>query len=678
MGKSNLFVNGTKGDKAIVLGNEAIARGALEAGIGYASMYPGTPASEIIAVLDKNKSSIENLYTEFSLNEHISLHGAIGASWSGIRSLCAMKNVGLNVASEPAQFLSYTGVKAGLVLAIGSDPGAPSSSNEQDDRWYSLHNYMPIMEPSNIQEAKDFTKDAFDISEKFSFGVVLMAPSRLCHNAGTLYFGDLRDRSEIKGDFKKDPENYLNLFGMAVRNHAKYLERNELLKKYLIESKFNKIINGSSSKIGFISSGVVYAHLMESLDILGVYDHKILKLGFTFPLPGELIGRFFEGLDKVVIVEEAEGFLEFQIKKIAYELGFKGAIYGKEFFKQTGELTIDDVIVGISNFFEKPLPSYFDFAVKKDKELRDKLPQRSGTFCIGCPHRATFYSILKAVGFSNTEGKEREAVIAGDIGCYTLGLLPPYNAMDFLTCMNAGLGIGQAISIFDKQKKVIALVGDSTFYHSGIPVLLNAVQNGSDILYVILDNSWTAMTGHQKTPSTQKDIDGKPSANVLNLKDLVKSLGVSYVKSLDPNSVKRFASQIKSALKEPGVKVIIAKRECILQEARRNKILNKKGSGFAEAGESLYEIQKSRCVKCNECFVELACPAIILKKDEETGNDYYYIDPASCVKCGVCCEICPNSAIRKVEFDLKTEFKLRQRAEIKSAEEVPNEVRINV
>jgi len=670
MGKSNLFVNGTEGDRAIVLGNEAIARGALEAGIGYASMYPGTPASEIIAALDKNKKNIKNLYTEFSLNEHISLHGAIGASWSGIRSLCAMKNVGLNVASEPAQFLAYTGVKAGLVLAIGTDPGAPSSSNEQDDRWYSLHTYMPILEPSNIQEAKDFTKEAFGVSEEFSFGVVLMAPSRLCHNAGALNFGDLKARSDIIGDFKKDPENYLNLFNMAVRNHTKYLERNESLKQYLKESNFNKIINGSASKIGFISSGVIYAHLMEALDILNIYEHKILKLGFTFPIPEELLKRFFEGLERVVIVEEAEGFLEFQIKKIAYEIGFRGEIHGKDFFKQAGELTIDDVIIGISKFIEKPLPVFFDFAVKKDNELQDKLPQRSGTFCIGCPHRATFYSILKAVGFSNTEGKERDVIIAGDIGCYTLGLLPPYNAMDFLTCMNAGLGIGQAISIFDKKKKVIALVGDSTFYHSGIPVLLNAVQNGSDILYIILDNSWTAMTGHQKTPSTQKDIDGVSSPNALNLKDLVKSLGVTYVKSLDPNSVKRFSSQIKSALNEPGVKVLIAKRECILQETRRNKILKKNEAAVSEAGESLYEIQKSRCVKCNECFVELACPAIALKKDAESGNDYYYIDPASCVKCGVCYEICPNSAIRKVEFDVKLKFKLNQKIDGEGFSEV--------
>ncbi len=653
MNKSNLFVNGTTGDKGIMLGNEAIARGALEAGVGYASMYPGTPASEIIAALDKNKGNIKNLYTEFSLNEHISLHGAVGASWSGVRALCAMKNVGLNVASEPAQFLSYTGVKAGLVIAIGSDPGATSSSNEQDDRWYSMHTYMPIMEPSNIQEAKDFTRDAFDVSEEFSFGIVLIASSRLCHNAGVLYFGDLRDRN-ISGDFKKDPENYLNLFNMAVKNHAKYLNQNELLKNYLAESRFNKIINESSSKIGFISSGVIYAHLMEAMDVLNVYDHKILKLGFTFPISNELLNKFFDGLDEVVIVEEAEGFLEFQIKKIAYELGFRGVIHGKDIFKQTGELTLDDVISGVGKFLEKPLPVFFDFAVKRDKELQGILPPRSGTFCIGCSHRATFYSILKAVGFSNTEAKERDVVIAGDIGCYTLGLLPPYNAMDFLTCMNAGLGIGQAISIFDKKKKVIALVGDSTFYHSGIPVLLNAVQNGANVLYIILDNSWTAMTGHQKTPSTQRDVDGTPYSNPLNLKELIKSLGVTYIKSLDPNSVKRFASQVKSALKEQGVKVLIAKRECVLQEIRRNKLLKKKDAAAAKNTSSFYEIQKSRCVKCDECFVELACPAIVLKKDENESEGYYYIDPVSCVKCGVCYEVCPNSAIRKVEFSLKS------------------------
>ncbi len=676
MSKGNLFVNGRQGDKGIVLGNEAIARGALEAGIGYASMYPGTPASEIIIALDKNKNNIENLYTEFSLNEHISLHGAIGASWSGIRSLCAMKNVGLNVASEPAHFLSYTGVKSGLVLAIGSDPGAPSSSNEQDDRWYSLHTYMPIIEPSNIQEAKDFTKEAFNISEEFSFGIMLMAPSRLCHNAGILHFGDLRDRFNIEGDFKKDPENYLNLFNMAVKNHSKYLERHNLLKKYLEDSEFNYTLlpnaNESGPKIGFISSGVIYAHLIEALDILGIYNHKILKLGFTFPIPNKLIKNFLEGLDRVVIVEEAEGFLEFQIKKIAYEIGFKGKIYGKDIFKASGELTLDDVIIGAGKFLEKTPPAFFDFAIQKSKELNEKLPQRSGTFCIGCPHRATIYSILKAVGFSNTDAKDRDVVIAGDIGCYTLGLLPPYNAMDFLTCMNAGLGIGQAISLFDKKKKVIALVGDSTFYHSGIPVLLNAVQNNADILYIILDNSWTAMTGHQKTPSTQKDIDGILSSNPVNLKDLVKSLGVSYIKSLDPNSVKRFSSQVKSALKEPGVKVLIAKRECILQEIRRNKFVQKTSGAKIETAESLYEIQKSRCVKCNECFVELACPAIIPKRDGYEDKEYYYIDPVSCVRCGVCFEICPNSAIRKVEFDLKV--KLNKKKNEERLTEVPIQV----
>jgi len=385
--KDNLFINGRQGDKGIVLGNEAIARGALEAGIGYASMYPGTPASEIIIGLYKNKSSIKNLYAEFSLNEHISLHGAIGASWSGIRALCAMKNVGLNVASEPAHFLAYTGVKAGLVLAIGSDPGATSSSNEQDDRWYSLHTYMPIMEPANIQEAKDFTREAFEISEKFSFGIMLMAPSRLCHNAGILRFGDVRDRTGIEGDFKKDPENYLNLFNMSVRNHKKYLERYILLKKYLENSQFNYTLMpdtvSAGSKVGFISSGVIYAHLVEALDILGIYDHKILKLGFTFPLPDELIINFLEDTDEVVIVEEAEGFLEFQIKRIAYDMGYKGKIHGKDIFDPAGELTLDGVIEGVSEFLEKPSPKFFDFAVKKTKELDDNLPQRSGLFASG-------------------------------------------------------------------------------------------------------------------------------------------------------------------------------------------------------------------------------------------------------------------------------------------------------
>ena len=651
---ANLFVEGKYGDKAIVLGNEAIARGALEAGVAYASMYPGTPASEIIITLDKNKKYIKNIYTEFSLNEHISLHGAIGASWSGIRSLCAMKNVGLNVASEPAHFLPYTGVKAGLVLAIGSDPGAPSSSNEQDDRWYSLHTYMPIIEPSNIQEAKDFTKKAFDISEQFSFGIILMAPSRLSHNAGILHFGDCLDRNLISGNFERDPENYLNLFNLAVKNHKKYLERNELLKKYANTSELNMIIDAkiigsrNNSKIGFISSGVIYAHLIEALNFIKADDYKILKLGITFPLSEELIKRFLNDLDEVVIVEEAEGFLEFQIKKIAFEIGYQGKIHGKNIFNAYGELTIDDVIKGVANFLKIPSPEYFVTAVKNLEALSDKIPQRMGTFCVGCPHRGSIYSILKASGYSNTDSKDRDVIIAGDIGCYTLGLLPPYNAMDWLTCMNSGLSIGQAISIADKNKKIIALVGDSTFYHSGIPVLMNAVQNNSNILYIILDNSWTAMTGHQKTPSTKIDIDGISIPNAINLKDLLKSVGVSYIKTIDSNSVKRFSVLIKEALKEKGLKVIIAKRECILQEERRNKIKNVK---LDNKPEIIYELQKERCVKCNECFVELACPAIQLKKEDD-NKEFYFIDAISCVKCGVCYEVCPNSAIRKVEFNL--------------------------
>lgn len=659
---ANLFVEGKYGDKGIILGNEAIARGALEAGVGYASMYPGTPASEIIITLDKNKKYIKNIYTEFSLNEHISLHGAIGASWSGIRSLCAMKNVGLNVASEPAHFLAYTGVKAGLVLAIGSDPGAPSSSNEQDDRWYSLHTYMPIIEPSNIQEAKDFTKKAFEISEQFSFGIILMAPSRLCHNAGILHFGDCLDRDLISGNFKRDPENYLNLFNLAVKNHKKYLERNELLKKYANTSELNIIIDAETGsinhnrrrnnhRIGFISSGVIYAHLIEALNFINADNYKILKLGITFPLSEELIKRFLNDLDEVVIVEEAEGFLEFQIKKIAFEIGYQGKIHGKNIFNAYGELTVDDVIKGAANFLKKPPPEYFDTAVKNLEMISDKIPQRMGTFCVGCPHRGSIYSILKASGYSNTDSKDRDVIIAGDIGCYTLGLLPPYNAMDWLTCMNSGLSIGQAISIADKSKKIIALVGDSTFYHSGIPVLMNAVQNNSNILYIILDNSWTAMTGHQKTPSTKIDIDGISIPNAINLKDLLKSLGISYIKTIDPNNVKRFSVLIKEALKEKGLKVIIAKRECILQEERRNKINKIKNVKLNNKPEIIYELQKERCVKCNECFVELACPAIQLKKEDD-NKEFYFIDTVACVKCGVCYEVCPNGAIRKVEFNL--------------------------
>lgn len=622
------------GKTILAMGNDAIVRGGLEAGLAYFSTYPGTPASEIGEGFAALKQQFPYIHTEFSVNEHVAAHGAQGASWANVRSMVTMKHVGMNVASEVLHFAAYSGVKAGFVVVIGSDPGATSSTSEQDDRWYSLHTHLPILEPSTIQEAKDFTIKAFELSERYNLPVILNAPSKLCHNIGSLTLGELPGGVREKGHFERNPTRYINLFGGSVANHRRAMESIDALGKDIPGTALNGTVPGSG-KTGFISSSINYLYLMEALAVLGIMDAPVLKIGVSYPLNVDEISDFAEGLGEIIVVEELEGFLEYQIKQLLYDTGIRTPVRGKQLFPRYGELDVDIITDVLSGALGVPCPE----KVKEARDLSDRLtgdiPPRQGSFCTGCPHRATLYSIVKAT--------DRKVIFAGDIGCYTLSCLPPFRAFDWVTCMNCGVGIAQGMLQKIEGEKVIAYVGDSTFFHSGIPGIINAVQQKADLVLVILDNKWVAMTGHQPSPTTDVSIRGEKLEPV-DIKGLLKSIGVKYIRSIDPFNIKASVAAVRDALRQAGgVRVIIAEQECALQYARRIKISPSEYNVY-------YQIEQGRCQLCNECYVDLGCPAI--RKDFSGDGHFYYIEEAACLRCGACKDLCPNGAIVKTEIKL--------------------------
>ncbi|RMG97516.1 MAG: indolepyruvate ferredoxin oxidoreductase subunit alpha [Candidatus Dadabacteria bacterium] len=613
------------GRAILAMGNEALARGGLEAGLGYFSTYPGTPASEVGTVLQELRTAFPGLYAEISTNEHVAALGAMGASWAGVRSMVAMKHVGMNVAAEPFHFAGYTGVRAGMVVVLGSDPGATSSTGEQDDRWYSLHTHLPVLEPADIQEAKEMTRRAFELSEAYDLPFVVNAPSKLCHNIGTLRLGPLPERVTYRGRFERNPERFLNLFDFAVKNHGRCLANVERLRADAASLGLNRVIPGSG-RVGLVCSGLLFAYAMEALEILGLRDVPVLKVGMSYPLDPGVVTRFLAGLDRVVFVEELEGFLEFQAKRWAYDAGVRTPIVGKELFPAAGEIDVDRVVDGLAEALGRPVPASRTKGAEAWRAVAAEVPPRQGAFCPGCPHRGTNYALKRAAG--------PDTVFAGDIGCYTLSVLPPFRVSDWVTCMNCGAGSGQAVAQVTDQP-VVALVGDSTFFHSGVPTLLNAVQNGADLVLLILDNRWVAMTGHQPSPTTDRLVDGTPRKAV-DLVGFVRSLGVEWVRRADAFRVRPLEVLLREALSGSGVRVIVVEGECALQAERRRKLA-------PPAAEEWVDLDPERCQRCHRCYRELACPAI--REEETPDGPVYLIDPGLCQRCGVCEEICPNSAI---------------------------------
>ncbi|MDP3052443.1 MAG: thiamine pyrophosphate-dependent enzyme [bacterium] len=533
-----------KGEKVLLLGNEAIVRGALEAGVQFISTYPGTPASEIGNIFyDFSRFSkiAKNFYFEFSVNEKIALEAGAGASFCGLRSLVAMKNFGLNVASDFLYPLVYSGVKGGLVIVVADDPSCWSSAQSEDNsRGHILKAHIPTLEPSTPQECKEFTKLAFELSEKFKIPVMIRETTRVALQSGLVNLGEIKKENR-KAQFIKNPRQFVTMPPRVLEMHRELLDKIEAIREKVSEKSPLNFVEGRPAKIGVITSGVGYLYAEEALKELKL-ELPILKLGFFYPLPEKKIKNFIKNLNQVLIIEELEPYLEKEVERLAKEGNPKLKINGKNFLPEVGEIKPEDVISAISKLSGKK--TEFDFKKHRNEFEKIKFPERKPRFCQGCPYNFVF-STLKRIAPKNT-------VFGGEIGCYMLAHYPPYETQDYLYCMGSDISIAHGIEKAAKQK-VITFVGDSSFFHASIPALINTVFNKSNPLIVILDNGTTAMTGHQPNPGVAG----------LKIEEIVRACGVKNVKIVDPVKMKEFENTVKDFLKKKEVSVIIARHPCL-------------------------------------------------------------------------------------------------------------------
>lgn len=583
--------------KKIMTGNEAIAQGAWEAGLHVAAAYPGTPSTEIL----ENLSTYKDVYSQWSTNEKVALEVAAGASMAGGRALAAMKHVGLNVAADPLFTLAYTGVNGGLVVVTADDPGLFSSQNEQDNRYYASHAKLAMLEPSDSQECLDFVKEAFDISEKFDTPVLFRVTTRICHSKTLV---ETSDRKEVSvRPYTKDVSKYVMAPASAKKRKYIMEDRIEALKEFSEVTPLNRIENESAS-IGIITSGISYNHAKE------VFGDEVsyLKLGFTWPLPEKLIRKFAGMVETLYIIEENEPYIEDFVKI----LGIKCT--GREKLPWVDELTPETIRRG---FFPES-EEQGGYAI--DAEV----PPRPPVLCAGCTHRGFFYEV----------GKYKDIVVTGDIGCYTLGIVPPLSVTDSVICMGAsvsgGVGFSKIVEKTGRKEKVFAVIGDSTFFHSGITGLIDAVVNKAPIVINILDNRITAMTGHQENPGTGRTLMGEPTHQV-DLKSICSACGVreENIRLIDPYDLTATKEAVRAGYESSEPFVIITTSPCALIKDVIKARANLK-----------CVIDQDKCIKCKMCL-KAGCPALNFR------NGIVFIDRESCNGCGICLQICPKNAISR-------------------------------
>jgi len=549
-----------KGKKLFLLGNEAIVRGALEAGLNVSAAYPGTPSSEIgnnLYAISKDKTS--GIYFEFSVNEKISMEVAATASATGLRSLTCLKHVGLNVASDVLMTLSYLGTKGGMVIVNADDPSMHSSQNEQDNRMFAKFAGIPILEPTNPQEAKDMVIEAFELSEKLELPVMLRTTTRISHARGIVELGSLpEDRAFKKGKFIRDPKRWVPVPAVARERHKVLLSRIDEAQKLSNVSKFN-VISGNGKK-AIISSGVAACYAEDAIFDLNISDQvSFLRLGFPFPLPKDSIVNFLKDKDEVLVVEELEPFIEDALKNILYDNNLNVRVYGKatSHLPKTFEFNPLQVKNAISKFMG--ISSDVNPDNLPDLSSVPALPMRPPSLCKGCPHTETYMRFKEAL---KELGTEENTIYPTDIGCYTLGLLPPIQMADFLLCMGSSIGSSAGFSVSTDQK-ILSFIGDSTFFHSGVSSLINAVFNNHSFCLVVLDNSTTAMTGHQPHPGMSIVPDDYDKTQV-PIENVIKGIGIKNLFKINPYKKDESIATIKEALQRPGVTVVISESPCIL------------------------------------------------------------------------------------------------------------------
>ncbi|MBR2715457.1 MAG: indolepyruvate ferredoxin oxidoreductase subunit alpha [Ruminococcus sp.] len=572
--------------KQLMLGNEAVARGLYEAGCMFVSSYPGTPSTEITEAIAK----YNEVYAEWAPNEKVAMEAAFGASLAGRRSFCAMKHVGLNVAADPLFTISYTGINAGMVIGVADDAGMHSSQNEQDSRHYAIASKIPMLEPADSQEAYDFAKSAFELSEKYDTPVLLRMCTRIAHSQSVVEFSE--KIPAVLKDYEKTPQKYIMMPGNAIKRHPFVEERTEKLTCFAEDCMYNSV-EYNSDEIGIITSGCSYLYVKE---VMGD-SASILKIGMPNPLPVELIKEFASKVKKLYVIEELDPIIENHVKA----LGIK--VIGKEKFSILGE------------FSQETIAKAFDKFDKEGVSADSEIPMRPPMMCAGCPHRGMFYTLSK-----------NKITVHGDIGCYTLGAVAPLNALDSTLCMGAsisGLHGFNAARGEDAEKKSVAVIGDSTFMHSGMTGLVNVAYNATNSTVIILDNSITGMTGHQQNPTTGYNIKGDPAAKV-DLEALCKALGINRVRVVDPYDLKACETAVKEELSVAEPSVIISRRPCVLLKSVKT--------------QPSLNVDADKCKSCKRCM-GLGCPAISMKDGKAK------IDNTLCVGCGVCKQLCAFDAI---------------------------------
>ncbi len=580
--------------KKLMLGNEAIARGLYEAGVRVVSSYPGTPSTEITEFAAK----YDEIYCEWAPNEKVAAEVAFGASLRGVRSACAMKHVGLNVAADPLFTLSYTGVGGGMVIFVADDPAMHSSQNEQDSRHYAIAAKVPMLEPADSAEAKEFVKLAYELSERFDTPVIVRMCTRIAHSQCQV---ELENRQELKPlEYKKNPAKYIMAPANAIKRHPFVEERTARLREYGESADINRIERGSSDRIGIICAGTCYQYVKEALGD----SVSVLKLGLVNPLPDRLIREFAASVEKLYVIEELDGVIQGHVSSLGLEC------VGKEVFSPLGE------------YSQATIREAFGLSQPESLSADSEIPVRPPVMCAGCPHRGMFYILSK-----------NKITVLGDIGCYTLGSAAPLSALDSTLCMGASVsglhGFNKAGGS-EAEGRSVCVIGDSTFMHSGITGLVNIAYNASNSTVIILDNSITGMTGHQQNPTTGYNIKGDPAAAV-NLEELCRAVGIKRVRVVDPYNLKECEAAVLEELAVAEPSVIISRRPCVLLK-------------YVKPKPSL-AVDRDKCVGCRMCM-RLGCPAISIDKEDKKAK----IDSTQCVGCGVCEQLCRLGAIVKGEL----------------------------
>lgn len=592
--------------KKLMTGNEAIARGAYEAGVKYASAYPGTPSTEILENIALYK---DDIVAEWAPNEKVALESAAGGAFAGARTLASMKHVGLNVAADLLFTVAYTGINGGFVVITADEPGMHSSQNEQDNRNYAKSAKVPLLEPSTSQEAKDMMKMAYEISENFNTLVIMRLTTRLCHSKGLV---ECEDRNEVGIKPYEKVVKRVTVPANARLLRVDVEEREKKLYKFSNETEVNYMEINEGAKVGVISSGMCFNFAKEVFNNNASY----LKLGFTNPMPDEKIKEFASKVEKIYIVEENDKFIEEHVKSLGVDC------IGKDILPAYGEMTPDVI-----------RKSIFKENFKHEDIDPDLVIPRPPTFCAGCPHRGLFYEL----------GKRKDVVVAGDIGCYTLGFASPYNTMDFVVCMGASLssahGCQKVLNMVDgNEKRVIGVLGDSTFFHTGINSLIDVIYNKGNSISIILDNRITGMTGHQENPGSGFTLQGDDTT-AINIEQVVRALGMKNIRVINPNKLDEVRDALDWAISLDEASVIITRWPCALKRFSQADI-----DEFGKVFTDKCVVDEEKCVGCKKC-TKTGCPAISVNKETKKA----LIDKNQCLGCEVCLQVCPKDAIVKEE-----------------------------